>query len=505
MIDNTQTWAERLYESIIAQQSILCVGLDPIYEKLPAQYTTGDVAQDVFAYNRNIIDGAAPFAAAFKPQYKCYSAEGEGGITTLRLTCAYIKEHYPHIPIILDAKYADIGHTLKRCAREAFDLFGADAVTAMPAPGREALMPLISRKGKGCFLVVRTSNPGAAELQDIEVANGEPLYVAITRKIAASWDEAGSVGLVAPATDPQVLYEVRQAAPHLPILCPGVGAQGGDLQAAVEAGLDSNGAGLIINVSRAIMEAPDPGKAARDWRDRLEAARLHHKESVEQGQPAKHSAGSWSSTNSGIPHSALEGAVIEMFNIGAIRFEPVTLKSGLVSPYYNNLRILSSYPRLLRTVARLMANTMQHAGIKPDTIVGIAEAGIPLGVALSQYTGIPGGYVRSAPKAHGTKRMVEGVWPESATALLVDDVVSDGASKLEVIGHLTAAGLQVKDIVVLVDRGQGGPALMERNGLRCHAVVTMDTVLDVLLHAGLITGGQADESRRFMKEAQALC
>src|SRR5215208_7614609 len=145
---NTQdaglTWAERLHESIVNQQSILCVGLDPVYEKLPQSYKTGDIAQDIFAYNRRIIDGAAPFAAAFKPQYKCYSAEGEPGITALRLTCAYIKENYPHIPVILDAKYADVGHVVERCAHEAFDMLGVDAVTAMPAPGRQALNPLIS-------------------------------------------------------------------------------------------------------------------------------------------------------------------------------------------------------------------------------------------------------------------------------------------------------------------------------------------------------------------------
>ncbi|MEO8287865.1 MAG: orotidine-5'-phosphate decarboxylase [Chloroflexota bacterium] len=486
----TITWAERVHEAIVSQQSILCVGLDPIYEKMPAQHKTGDVAGDMFAYNKSIIDGAAPFAAAFKPQYKCYSAEGEAGITALRRTCTYIKETYPHIPVILDAKYADIGHVLERCAVEAFDMLGVDAVTAMPAPGKQALAPLISRRSKGCFLVVRTSNPGADELQDIETAGGEPLYIAITRKIAEGWDDTGSVGLVAPATDPRVLAAVRQAAPYLPILCPGVGAQGGDLNEAVAAGLDPNGAGLLINVSRAIMEAPDPGKAAREWRDALEAARISSLDRVEGAKQQAY-------------QSALEEVVIGMFNIGAIQFKPVTLKSGLVSPYYNNLRLLSSYPELLRKVARLMACTMEEAGVKPDIVIGIALAGIPLGVALSQVTGIPGGYVRSEAKAHGTKQMVEGAWSQGATAVLVDDVVSDGASKLDVIGYLQDAGLKVQDIVVLVDRGQGGPALMERHGLRCHAAATMEQVLDVLLKAGLIGDKEVEESKQFMSDARA--
>jgi uridine monophosphate synthetase len=202
-------------------------------------------------------------------------------------------------------------------------------------------------------------------------------------------------------------------------------------------------------------------------------------------------------------NSLLAEAVVEMFEIGAIRFEPVTLKSGLVSPYYNNLRILASYPPLMKKVSALLAERMKSAGLSPDIVIGIAEAGIPLAVGLSLHSGIPGGYVRSAAKAHGTKRMVEGAWKEGAQAVLVDDVVSDGASKLEVLGHLQEAGLRVRDILVVVDRGQGGVQLMERNGLRCHAVATMDDVLSILLDAGKIDPSQVEEAHRFMKEAQA--
>jgi uridine monophosphate synthetase len=287
-----------------------------------------------------------------------------------------------------------------------------------------------------------------------------------------------------------MLARVREAAPELPILCPGVGAQGGDVGAAVRAGIDARGAGLLINVSRAIMEAPDPAEAAREWRDRMNAARTKVQVPGYE-QPAAHSP-------------QLREAIIEMYRIGAIEFRPVTLKSGLVSPYYNNLRLLASYPALLRRVAGLMAQTVKGAGVEPEIWVGIAMAGIPLAVAISQHTGIGAGYVRAEAKGYGTKRMVEGAWREGARAVLVDDVVSDGASKLEVLEHVRAAGLVVDDIVVLVDRGQGGPELMARHGLRCHATITMEDVLDILLSEGLITGEQAVDSRRFMGEARRL-
>src|SRR6476619_3902148 len=130
------TWAQRVTESIERQRSLLCVGLDPIWEKLPVEYKALGIAQGIFAYNRDIIDATAEYAAAFKPQYKCYTAEGEDGIPALRMTCDYIKSKYPQIPVILDAKYADVGHVRERCAHEAFNLFKVDAVTAIPAPGR---------------------------------------------------------------------------------------------------------------------------------------------------------------------------------------------------------------------------------------------------------------------------------------------------------------------------------------------------------------------------------
>ncbi|MGA7730302.1 MAG: phosphoribosyltransferase family protein, partial [Chloroflexia bacterium] len=259
--------------------------------------------------------------------------------------------------------------------------------------------------------------------------------------------------------------------------------------------LDANGAGLIINVSRGVTEAPDPAQAAREWRDRLEAARQEVQSPISSKSKIR--------VPPGRPKSKINEVIVEMFKIGAIQFKPVRLKSGLNSPYYNDLRMLSSYPRLLQAVAELMSVTMQKDGLKPDILVGIALAGIPLSTALSQYTGIPGGYVRSERKEHGTKHMVEGVWPQGGTALLVDDVVSDGASKLEVLDHMQEAGLQVRDIVVLVDRGQGGPDVMSRYGLKCHAGITMDAVLDVLHSEGLITAENVEESRRFMQDAQA--
>ena len=208
--------------------------------------------------NRWLADATAPYAAAFKLQMKVYTAEGPAGFAALIATCRYLKATYPDHLVILDAKYGDVGHVLARSAHEAFTLCGADAVTAFGHPGRQALAPLLADPECGCFVVCRTSNPGAAELQDIPTAGGAPYYLALARQVATTWNGAGNAGLVVGATYPAEMASIRAVAPDLPLLVPGLGAQGGDLAGSVQAGRDAAGGGLLISASRTLMAAADP-------------------------------------------------------------------------------------------------------------------------------------------------------------------------------------------------------------------------------------------------------
>jgi uridine monophosphate synthetase len=474
----------RLDAAIASKGSLLCVGLDPIYSELPADQRGDNITAALVAFNRRIADATAAQAVAFKLQLKVYTAEGPAGYEALIETCRYLKATYPDHLLILDAKYGDVGHVVARCAHEAFDLCGADAVTAFAHPGREALAPLLARPDRGCFVVCRTSNPGAAEMQDVPVAGGESYFLYMARHIAATWNEHGNCGLVAGATYPAEMRHIRAAAPDLPLLVPGVGAQGGDLAGSVQAGVNAAGAGLLISVSRGVMQAADPAAAAAEYVVAMAAAR---------SAPAPEAPAA--------PTAELDALLPALFDAGIIKFELITLKSGRVSPYYHNLRALVAHPDLLRRVADAYAARIRELGWEPDILIGIAYAGIPLAVALGQVLGKPAGYVRAEAKGYGTRKMVEGPWQPGLRAVLIDDVISDGASKLEVQPPLADAGVAARDMLVFMDRGQGGMATLQAAGLNPQAVTTMDHTLQVLHAAGRITDAQVADSRAFMREA----
>lgn len=235
-----------------------CVGLDSDAAKLPK-------GQTQLAFNQAIVEATHDLAAAYKPNAAFYEACGAAGWEALRATIRFIREKAPAAIVILDAKRGDIGNTCEAYARAAFEELGADAVTLNPYLGGEALQPFLNYKNRGCFILCRTSNAGAGEFQDLKIG-GEPLYLHIARAVATQWNKNKNCGLVVGATASEELRRVREAAPGLPFLVPGVGAQGGDLKKTLQLGRDKNGKGLLINVSRSVIFAspgPDFAQAAR--------------------------------------------------------------------------------------------------------------------------------------------------------------------------------------------------------------------------------------------------
>ncbi|MFB6125788.1 MAG: orotidine-5'-phosphate decarboxylase [Halolamina sp.] len=245
-----------LADRIAAVDSVVSVGLDPDPDRLPDSVADADLPR--WQFNRRVIDATHDHAACYKPNAAFY--EDPDGWRALRETVAYA--HGKDVPVLLDAKRADIGNT----ARQYADLLDdVDAITANPYMGRDSLEPFLSREDKGVFVLCRTSNPGGADLQDLDLESGEPVY----RRVAALadlWNDAGNVGLVVGATAPEELAELREAVPTLPFLVPGVGAQGGDAEAAVEYGLaDRDDAAVptgLVNSSRGIIFAGE--EARRD-------------------------------------------------------------------------------------------------------------------------------------------------------------------------------------------------------------------------------------------------
>jgi len=235
--------------------SLVCVGLDPEPAKFPARFR--DDPDAVFGFCRAIVDATADLVCAFKPQIAHFAALGAED--ALRRLIEHIHAAHPGVPVILDSKRGDIGSTAQNYAIEAFDRYGADAVTVNPYLGRDSLQPFLDRADKGVIILCRTSNPGARDLQDLVVRGADgserTLYQQVAETVAREWNANGNCALVVGATWPDEIADVRRRVGALPLLVPGVGAQGGDVEAVVKNGCTAQATGLMISSSRAILYA----------------------------------------------------------------------------------------------------------------------------------------------------------------------------------------------------------------------------------------------------------
>jgi orotidine-5'-phosphate decarboxylase len=241
---------QRLDRAVRTPNSLVCVGLDPDPALLPGDL--GEPPEAILRFNRRIVDATADLVAAYKPQIAFYSALGAEA--ELAASIRYIRERAPHALVILDAKRNDIGNTARAYAREAFARYDADIVTVNPYMGSDSVLPFLEDPERAAAVLCRTSNPGARDFQDL-IGDGLPLYRQVAAHAAAHWNGRDNLLLVVGATYPRELAALREAHPELVFLVPGIGAQGGDLDATLAAGLDADGRGLLVNSARAIIYA----------------------------------------------------------------------------------------------------------------------------------------------------------------------------------------------------------------------------------------------------------
>jgi orotidine-5'-phosphate decarboxylase len=255
----------------IEADTLLCVGLDPEPSRIPAHLRGNPDA--VFEFCRAIVDATADAVCAFKPQIAHFAALGEE--SAMQRLIAHVHAAHPGIPVILDSKRGDIGSTAQHYAAEAFDRYGADAATVNPYLGRDSAQPFLDRADKGVIVLCRTSNPGSGEFQDLRV-DGRPLYQHVAQRVAREWNANGNCLLVVGATWPDELAEVRALVGDLPFLVPGIGAQGGDVEAVLRAGATSDRSGLVISSSRAILYAG----AGIDFADAARTAAITQRDQI---------------------------------------------------------------------------------------------------------------------------------------------------------------------------------------------------------------------------------
>ncbi len=273
------TFTEQLNGAWKSQNSLLCVGLDPEPSKFPQNMG----AKDTFTFCKGIIDATAAFACCFKPQIAYFSSNRQEG--ALEELIAYSHETYPKIPVILDAKRGDIGATAEQYAREAFERYKADALTVSPYMGLDSMEPYLAHPNKGIIVLCRTSNRGGSDLQNLPVTfagqSPKPLYEHVAHLASSQWNRNGQIGLVVGATFPDELKRVRNIVGNMPLLVPGIGAQGGDIDATVANGCDEHLNGMMISSSRAILYASQAsdwskvaGLVAQQTRDSINSARF---------------------------------------------------------------------------------------------------------------------------------------------------------------------------------------------------------------------------------------
>jgi orotidine-5'-phosphate decarboxylase len=267
-----------------ANDSLLCVGLDPELSRLPAPLQSeDDVTRAIVAFNAGVIEATSDLVYAYKPNLAFYMAHGVPGLLALEETRRLIPRH---IPALLDAKVGDLANTSVAYAAGYFDAWDFDAVTVNPYMGEDSLAPYLSRGDRGIFVLCKTSNPGSGDLQDIPVSSGtgdQPLYLTVADRVA-QWSERwpATLGLVVGSTWPGQLAEIRERCPAQPILLPGIGAQGGDIAGSIQVGLDTTGSGLLLSASRSVIFAGEHAganwisevrRAAAQLRDEINTAR----------------------------------------------------------------------------------------------------------------------------------------------------------------------------------------------------------------------------------------
>lgn len=485
MTDTFYTTLERRSRDVV---SLLCVGLDPHQDILPAP--TAMAARD---HCLRIISETYEYAAAYKPNSAFFEVFGSDGFEVLGEVIASIPDG---IPVILDAKRGDIASTARAYAQAAFRTLGADAITINPYLGYETIIPFVEDPRRGVFLLCKTSNPGSADVQDLRVLDKtgdspagywHKVYEEVAL-LARRWNKNQNIGLVVGATHPQALARVRQLCPDLWILAPGLGAQGGNLPEAIKAGVRSDGLGLLLPVSRGISQAQESRQAAQSLREAINL----ELDKIKKNSPL---SGFYQNVTLAPGLAGLADGLLEM---GCIKFGDFTLKSGLQSPIYIDLRRLSGYPELLSNVATAYLPVLRRLTF--DRLGALPFAALPIATAISLQSGWPMVYPRKEAKSYGTGVEVEGVFLPGERVAVIDDLVTTGGTKFEAIDKLKMAGLDVVDVVVLIDRQSGAAQELGKAGYKLHAVFTLSQLLDHWQHSGRVPLAQIQAVRDFLNQ-----
>ncbi len=470
---------DKLNAAIDRNRSLLCLGLDPDPETLPNyNYEEGDKSKlinDLWDWWKFQIAQTVNLVCAYKPTLGFYQALGAPGLELLQKTLSLIPDH---IPIILDAKHSDLASS-SVFAETIFADWGVDAVTLNIYAGQELVAPFLVYPNKAVFIVCCTANPSGAVFQEYPTTTA-PVYLQVVKE-AKTLAPPEELGLEVGTTKPEILARIRAIAPERLILVRGIWNKGGDLSKTLEAGLNSQGDGLIIPIPQYLLTSDRSGKEIELLRDEINQERTRL--AVEGS-----SCDLWLPDLcllNGSPHLDL---ILQLYDLGCIMFGSYVQASGAIFPYYIDLRKIISHPQIFHQVVSAYAEILKN--LEFDRIAGIPYGALPTATGLALRLDRPMIFPRKEIKAHGTRRAIEGHFHAGETVVVVDDIMISGNSVMEGAEKIKSVGLNVRDIVVFIDHEKGVKGKLEQNGYCSHSVLTMSEIAQTLYESGRLNEQQ---------------
>jgi len=467
----------KLNAAVERNQSLLCVGLDPNPEMMLLRYSTAEA--DEVARLRDwlywVITATANLICAYKPTLGFYEAFGAPG---LELLLQVLRAIPADIPIILDAKHSDL-NTSTLFAQTVFSHWQVDAVTLCPYAGQDQVAPFLVYPGKAVFVLCHTANASAIALQSYPSAES-PFYLQMVQA-AKTWGTSEQLGLEVGASSLEALARTRAAAPERVILARSVWAENGDLAKILAAGLSSRGDDLVIPIPQDWLASEYLAEKTQALRDEIYQARTQ----IAQGSS---NCDVWLPDICFLSQQPHQDLILQLYDIGCIKFGNYVQASGATFPYYIDLRTIISNPQIFHKILHAYANILNNLTF--DRIAGIPYGSLPTAAGLALLLHCPMIFPRKEVKAHGTRRLIEGHFEPGETIAVVDDILISGKSVMEGAAKLKSTGLQVQDIVVFIDHEKGVKDRLQSNGYQAHAVLTISEIAETLREANRIDEAQ---------------
>lgn len=480
----------QLTDAIADRQSLLVTGLDPNPEMLQSWAAQRGLAGRSFLsqarhWIKAVIEATAPHVCAYKPSLGFYQALGPVGLELL----LEVRDLVPRdLPLIIDAKHGDLNSS-SALAHYLFKDLGADAVTLSPLAGQDIAAPFLLYPDKAVVMTCHSSNQAARQIQ--HYPNEEaPLYLQIVRETQL-WATPDQLLLEVGTSDPGILARVRAEAPERFLILRSLWGEEEKLDAMLQAGLGAAADGLLLPLPQNLLVEDDMASRAEALKQQITAKREQWLESRDRGNVD--ACALW------LPEKQptadpLESLIVDLFDIGCLLFGEYVQASGAIFNYYVDLRQIISDPNLFHRVLHAYADKLQ--GLEFDRIAGIPYGSLPTATGLSLQLHKPLIYPRKEVKAHGARRLIEGDFEEGDLVVVVDDILITGGSVLEGIGKLESSGLVVQDVVVFIDHGgdhdRRARERLAAAGYRCHAVLDISQITEVLYRAGRLSDAQAE-------------